>query len=93
MIQRSILSCVLCLLAISPARAAEQAETLEQLRHRYQQARETAAKTEKPKLGSDGFRDKLKVWAEAARQKRTRLEPASPKRRSQHDVRRYQAGA
>ena len=73
MIHRSILSCVLCLLAVSQARAAEQADTLEQLRRSYQQARETAAKIEKPTLGSVGFRDDLKVWADAARQ---RLEAA-----------------
>ena len=68
MIYRSILASLLCVVAFSPtARAEEQAETLEQLRQRYQEARDTAAKTENPELGSEGFRDKLKVWAEAAR--------------------------
>jgi hypothetical protein len=66
MIYRSILACVLCVVAFSPsARAEEQVETLEQLRQRYQQARDIVAKTEKPHLGSEGFPEKLKVWAEA----------------------------
>ena len=68
MIYRYILASVLCVVAFSPtARAEEQAETLEQLRQRYQQARDTAAKIENPDSGSEGFPEKLKVWAEAYR--------------------------
>ena len=72
MIYRSILACVLCVVAFSPtARAEEQAETLEQLRQRYQEARDTAAKIENPDLGSEGFHEKLKVWAEAYQKSQT----------------------
>lgn len=71
MTHRSILPCMLCLVAISPVtRAEEQARTLEQLRHGYEQARDAAAKIEQPKRGSDGFRDNLKVWSEARRKRR-----------------------
>ncbi|MDA1049055.1 MAG: hypothetical protein O3C40_01060 [Planctomycetota bacterium] len=71
MTHRSILPFVLCLVAISPAtRAEEQAHMLEQLRHGYEQARDVAAKIEQPTRGSDGFRDKLKVWSDAIRKRR-----------------------
>ena len=71
MTHRSILPCVLWLVAISPAtRAEEQALTMKQLRHGYEQARDAAAKTEQPKRGSDGFRDQLKAWSEARRKRR-----------------------
>lgn len=64
MIWRFLLTSALCVVAFSTATgAAEQAETLEQLRQRYQQARDVLAKTENPELGSEGFPEKLKVWA------------------------------
>jgi len=64
MIYRFILASVLCVVAFLPSARAEE---LEQLRQQYQEARDTAARTENPKIGSEGFREKLKVWAEADR--------------------------
>ncbi len=62
MTYRSILAPLLCVIAFSPS---ARAETLKQLRQRYQEARDTAAQIENPDLGSEGFQEKLKVWAEA----------------------------
>ena len=41
------------------------ADTLEQLRQNYQKARDDYSKIENPEIGSEGFREKLKDWAEA----------------------------
>ena len=70
MIYRTVLASLLCVVAFSPSaraeeRAEERAETLEKLRQRFQEARDTAATIENPNLGSEGFQEKLEIWAEA----------------------------
>lgn len=79
MIHRSILPCVLLLMAVLPrARADDQADTLEQLRHNYQQARAAAAKIDQPKKGSPDFQEKLKVWSAVTRKQREAAELLVP---------------
>ena len=61
MIHRFALATVLIVVASS---SPIQAETLEQLRDNYQKAHETSSNIEDPKFGTEGFREKLAVWAD-----------------------------
>ncbi|MDG2223741.1 MAG: hypothetical protein P8L85_20350 [Rubripirellula sp.] len=64
MIHRFTLALLLSVAVFLPS---TQAETLEALRQSYQEAHDSASKIENPKIGAEGFREKLSDWADAHR--------------------------
>ncbi len=60
MINHFTLGSVLLIVAFSPS---TQAETLKQLRENHKRAHEISSNIENPKFGTDGYAEKLEIWA------------------------------
>lgn len=64
-LNRSTSAIVLIVIGLS---SFTQAETLTQLRQDYREAQKKASHIENPKIGTEGFQQKLAIWSQANRQ-------------------------